>query len=78
MPSHLRQEVAQPRRAAGRVRCERVLDPATRQQAVLDHQELMGTQMGRTRLLSPLSGPRHVWNEHHGLWCHGGSNPNTS
>lgn len=67
MSAYLRQEVGQPWRVACRVRFQRFLDSQAWKPAILDHQELVGTEVGGARLLSPLQGTWHVRNEHHGL-----------
>lgn len=60
MSSHMRQEVDQPWRFAGRVWCEGLLRPPVSQQALLDHQEFVGQEMGRARILQALQRPWHV------------------
>lgn len=67
MSAYLRQEMGQPWCVTRRLRFERLLYPEAWKPALLDHQELLGNQVGRARVLSPLQGTRHVRNEHDGL-----------
>lgn len=62
-------KMGEPRRVTRGLRFERLLYPQAWKPALLDHQELLGNQVGRARLLSPLQGTGHVRNEHDGLRC---------
>lgn len=67
--AYLWQEMDQPWCSSSRLWFKRLLHLAIRVQAVLDHQELVGEAMGRTRVLPAMQGARHVWDEHNGFCC---------
>lgn len=69
MSANLRQEMAQPRGSSRWLRLEGVLDSAVGEQAVLDHQELVGEAMGRAWLLPVVQRAWDVWDEHNGFCC---------
>lgn len=74
MPSNMWQEMAQPWCATSGIQGKRLLHPEAWQQAILDHQEFMGEELGRKWVLQALPRAWNVWNEHNGFCCHGGSN----
>merc|ERR1711955_111217 len=43
---------------------------------LLDHQELLGTVLGRTGILQAVQRCRSVWYQHDGIICYGGGNHN--
>lgn len=69
MPAYLWQEAARPWRSSSWLRLKRFLDSQIGVQAILDHQEFMGKELGRKRILPIVSGARDVWDEHHGFCC---------
>lgn len=67
MPAYLREEMGESRCITSGVWCKGILHSQIRQQAVLDHQEFLGQEMGRKWLLPSLQWAWYVWNEHNGL-----------
>lgn len=75
MPAYLPEEGSKPWCSSSRLRVERLLNLASRVQTVLDHQELVGEEMGRTRVLPGMPWPWNVWDELHGFCCHDKNTP---